>query len=104
MGGGCSGRACFSETAELIEWFTAGIFKHQYDTVPVASEPDGSGRARRIKLFLKGIRVLQSFQTFRPGILRHRRKHQNLRGIVLTSPAIKDKLFILPQRFEDISR
>jgi hypothetical protein len=26
-----------------------------------------------------------------------------LRRIVLTSPAIKDKLFILPQRLEDIS-
>jgi hypothetical protein len=51
MGSGCSARACFSETAELIEWFTAGIFKHQYDTVPVASEPDRSGRARWIKLF-----------------------------------------------------
>jgi hypothetical protein len=103
MDGGWPGSGCFCETAELVEWFTAGIFEHQYDTVQVATEPDGSGSPRRIKLFFKGICVLQSFQTFRPRILRHRRKHQNLRGIVLTSPAIKDKLIILPQRFEDIS-
>jgi hypothetical protein len=87
----------------LIEWFTAGILEHQYDTIPVASELNGSGSPGRIKLFFKGIGMLQPFQAFRPGILRHRRTHQNLRGIALISPAIKDKLFILPQRFEDIS-
>jgi hypothetical protein len=45
--------------------------------------------------------MLQSFKAVWPGILRYRRKYQNL--IVRTLPPIQDKLFILAQLFEDIS-
>jgi hypothetical protein len=45
--------------------------------------------------------MLQSFKALWPGILRYRRKYQNL--IVLTSPPRQDKLFILAQLFEDVS-
>ena len=33
-----------------------------------------------------------------------RRKHENLRAIVPTASTIKDKMFILPQRLNDIPR
>ena len=47
--------------------------------------------------------MLQPFQAFQRGTPDGRRKHKNLNCIVLTAAAIKDKLFILPQRLEDVS-
>jgi hypothetical protein len=87
----------------MIKGRTAGILQHEHRTVPVASNCNRLGSPRGIQLFFKRIFVLQLFQAFLRGTLRRKRKHKNLRCIVLTLPAIKDKLFILPQRLEDIS-
>src|SRR6266436_346036 len=91
-------------TEQLIKRHTAWIRRNKYRTVPVASNCNRSGSPGGIQLFFKRIFVLESFQAFRRGTLHRRRKHKNLRCIVLTLPAIKDKLFIVPQRLEDISQ
>jgi predicted ATPase len=77
-------------------FFAAGILQHEYRTVPVASNCYRSGSPRRMKIFSQRIRLLQRLQNFRRGILRQRRKHENLRRVVLTPPAIKNNLIILP--------
>jgi hypothetical protein len=87
----------------LVKRLTAGIFQHQYCTVPVASKPNRSGSPPRIQLFSKRIFVLQSFQTFGPGIVRGGSKHENPGHIFLPLPRIKDKLIIVPQRLEVMS-
>jgi hypothetical protein len=87
----------------LIERLTAGIFQHQYRAVPVASKPDGSGSPHRIELFFKGTFVLQSVQTFPPGILGHRSKHDNPGHIFLALPTIKDELIIVTELLEVVS-
>jgi len=68
----------------------------------MASNFHRAGRPSGIQLLSKRIFVLQPFQTFWRGILRHRRNYKDLRCIVLTPPAIKVKLFIPPERLEDI--
>jgi hypothetical protein len=87
----------------LIERLTTGIFQHQYCTLPVASKPNRSGRPSRIQLFSKRIFVLQSLQTFRPGIVRGRSKQENPGHIFLPLPTIEDKLIIVPQHREVVS-
>jgi hypothetical protein len=98
------GRACLSQISELIERLTPGIFQHQYCTVPVASKPDRSGRPPRIKLFFKGTFVLESFQAFRPGILRRRSKQEYPGHTFLSLPTIKDELIIVAERLEVVSQ
>jgi hypothetical protein len=86
-----------------LVWHTAGILRYEYRTVRVATHRDRSDGPRGIQLFAKRTFVLQLFQTFRRGMLRHRRKHKYLRRIIRTPPSTKDKVFILPQYLEDMS-
>ena len=53
---------------QLIERSTARIFQDQHRTIPVSSKLDRSGSPRQIQLLSERVFVLQSFQTFRPGI------------------------------------
>src|SRR6202140_5187253 len=76
-------------TEELIERHPSWIRRNKYRTVPVASNCHRSGSPGGIQLFFKRIFVLEPFQAFRRGTRHRRRKHKNLRCIVLTLPAIK---------------
>jgi hypothetical protein len=82
----------------------ARILQNEYGTVPVTINGDRPGSPSGIQLFSKRIFVLESFQRFRRGILGHRGKNENTRRVTLTPPAIKDKVFILPQHFERTCR
>src|SRR5260221_903508 len=90
-------------TEQFIERHTAWILQLEYRAVRVASDRDRLGGPRRIQHFSKRAFLLQPFQTFMLRMLRDRRKHKDLRRIALPPPAIKDKLFALSQRLEDIS-
>jgi hypothetical protein len=89
-------------TEQSIKGHAAGILQHEYRTVPVESYCNRSVSPRRIELFSKRAFVLESFQPFRPGILRGGCQHKHLREIVLLPPAIEDRVFILPQWLEDV--
>jgi hypothetical protein len=80
----------------LIERHAPRIVQHEYGAVPVTSSFDRSGRPGRIQLFSQRIFVLQSFQSFRRGILRRWRKYQNLGVALLTCGTIKVKVFVPP--------
>jgi hypothetical protein len=58
---------------------------------------------RWIGLFSKRICVFQPFQNFRRRILRHGRKYEDLRFVILTSPTIKNKVLIASQHLEYVS-
>jgi hypothetical protein len=45
----------------------------------------------------------QSFQAFRPGILRRRSKQENPGDTFLPLPTIKDELIIVTERLETVS-
>jgi hypothetical protein len=88
---------------QSIERSTAGIFQDQHRTIPVPSKLDRSGSPRQIQLFSERIFVLQSFQTFRPGIFYRRSQDENPRPTFTPLPAVKDKLIIVPQHLEVVS-
>ena len=88
---------------QSIERSTAGIFQDQHRTIPVPSKLDRSGSPRQIQLFSERIFVLQSFQTFRPGIFYRRSQDENPRPTFTPLPAVKDKLIIVPQHLEMVS-
>jgi hypothetical protein len=88
---------------QLIERSTAGIFQDQHHTIPVSSKLDRSGSPRQIQLFSERIFVLQSFQTFRPGIFYRRSQDENPRPTFTPLPTVKDKLIIVPQHLEVVS-
>jgi len=88
---------------QLIERSTPGIFQDQHHTIPVSSKLDRSGSPRQIQLFSERIFVLQSFQTFRPGIFYPRSQDENPRPIFITLPMVKHKLIVVPQHLEVVS-
>ena len=87
---------------QLIERHAPRIVQHEYGAGPVTSSFDRSSRPGRIQLFSQRIFVLQSFQSFRRGILRRWRKYQNLGVAVLTCGTIKVKVLVRPQRLKNI--
>ena len=88
---------------QSIERSTAGIFEDQHRTIPASSKLDRSGSPRQIQLFSERIFVLQSFQTFRPGIFYPRSQDENPRPTFTPLPTVKDKLIIVPQHLEMVS-
>ena len=92
-------------TEQSIEGHTAGILQHKYRTVPVASHCNRSGSPRwGPTLLSENMRapVVSDFPAWDTPPTGE--STRTFTGSVLTPPAIKDKLFILPQRLEDISR
>src|SRR5215469_997016 len=87
---------------QLIERHAPRIVQHEYGAVPVTSSFDRSSRPSEMQLFSQRIFVLQSFQSFRRGIVHRWRKYQNLGVALLTCGAIKVKVLVPPQRLEDI--